>query len=76
MATSTDLRIFDPSTWRQLGSMRTSVPFWSAAISNNGEFIYALVPKQHSVLVVDTTSLHEIRAISVGRTPALALVAP
>jgi DNA-binding beta-propeller fold protein YncE len=76
MATSTELRIFDTSTWRQLGSMRTSVPFWSAAISNHGEFIYVLVPEQHGVLVIDTTSLHETRAVSVGRTPALALVAP
>jgi hypothetical protein len=76
MATSTDLRIFDTSTWRQLGSLRTSVSFWSLAISNDGEFIYALVPEQHCLLVIDTTSLRETRAVSVGRTPALALVAP
>jgi DNA-binding beta-propeller fold protein YncE len=76
MASSTQLRIFDTTTWRRLGSMRTSFPFWTAATSDDGEFIYALVPDQHALLVIDTVSLHETRTVSVGRTPALALVAP
>jgi DNA-binding beta-propeller fold protein YncE len=76
MATSAELRVFDTSTWRQLGRINTSVPFWSASISNDGKFVYALVPAEHRVLVIDPTSLREKRGISVGRTPALALVAP
>jgi YVTN family beta-propeller protein len=44
--------------------------------SKEGRLIYALVPEQHSVLIIDTTTLNETRAISVGRTPALSLVAP
>jgi len=27
------------STWRQLGRINTSVPFWSASISNDGKFV-------------------------------------
>jgi YVTN family beta-propeller protein len=76
LATSAELRVFDTSTWRQVGSIKTSVPFWSASISNDGKFIYAVVPKEHRVLIIDATTLREIRTITVGRAPALAVVAP
>jgi DNA-binding beta-propeller fold protein YncE len=76
MASSAELRVFDTSTWRQIGSIKTSVPFWSASISNDGKFAYAAVPEEHRVLVIDATTLHEISAISVGQVPALVLVAP
>jgi YVTN family beta-propeller protein len=76
MASSTELRVFDTSTWRQLGSIKTTVPFWSASISNDGKFVYAVVPEEHRVLVIDATTLQEISTISVGRVPALVLVAP
>jgi YVTN family beta-propeller protein len=76
MATSVELRVFDTSTWKQVGSIRTSFPFWSASISNDGTFVYAVVPEEHRVLVIDATTLRETATISVGRTPALALVAP
>jgi YVTN family beta-propeller protein len=74
--TSAELRVFDTSTWRQLGSIKTSASFWSASISNDGKFIYVAVPEEHRVLVIDATTLRETGAISVGRAPALALVAP
>jgi hypothetical protein len=76
LATAVELRIFDATTWQQLGHIQTSVPFWSAVASKEGRLIYALVPEQHCVLIIDTTTLNETRAISVGRTPALSLVAP
>jgi hypothetical protein len=75
-ATSAELRVFDTSMWKQVGSVRTSFPFWSVSISNDGRFVYAVVPAEHRVLVMDATTLRETRAISVGRAPALALVAP
>jgi hypothetical protein len=76
MATSEELRVFDTSTWRQVGSVKTSLPFWSAATSNDGKFIYAVVPEDHCVLVIDAATLREVSTINVGRVPALALVAP
>ena len=76
MATSAELRAFETSTWRHVGSIKTSVPFWSASISNDGKFIYAVVPEEHRVLVIDATTLRETGTIPVGRVPALALVAP
>lgn len=76
MATSTELRVFDTVTWRQVGGVRASARFWSATLSKDGKFIYAVVPQQHSVLVIDAASLEERRTIEVGQTPALALVAP
>ena len=76
MATSVELRVFDTSAWQQVGSIRTSFPFWSASISNDGKFVYAVVPEEHRLLVVNATTLRETGAINVGRAPALALVAP
>jgi YVTN family beta-propeller protein len=76
MASSKELRIFDTATWRQLGSLRTSVPFRSAAASNDGRFLYAIAPAEHSVLVIDAATLQEKRTIHVGETPSLALVVP
>jgi len=76
MATSEELRILDTATWRPLGRLRTSVPFWSAVASNDGQLLYLLAPEQGSVLVIDTATLKEKRTIRVGQTPSLALVAP
>ncbi len=76
MSTALELRVFDTSTWQRLGNLQTSVPFWSAVVSRDGKLIYALAPEQRKVLVIDTANLQEKDAISIGKTPALALVAP
>jgi DNA-binding beta-propeller fold protein YncE len=76
MATSGEIRVFDTTTWRQIGELSTSLPFWSASLSNDDRFLYAVAPQQHRVLVIDATALRETRAIDIGRTPALVLVAP
>ena len=73
MATSVELRVFDTSAWQQVGSIRTSFPFWSASMSEDGKFVYAVVPEEHRVLVLDATTLRETGTINVGRAPALAL---
>jgi DNA-binding beta-propeller fold protein YncE len=76
MSTSSELRIFDTATWKQLGNIRTSVPFWSAAAGTDGKSVYALVPEQHALLVIDSKTLKETHTISVGRNPSLAIVSP
>jgi DNA-binding beta-propeller fold protein YncE len=76
MSTAQELRVFDTATWQQLRGFRASIPFWSAVISKDGKTIYALVPEGHGVLVIDAVTGREKRAISVGKTPALALIAP
>jgi hypothetical protein len=76
MATSVELRVFDTTIWRQLGRIQTSVPFWSAALSKDGKFVYALAPEQHRVLVIDADALQERRKIDVGNTSSLGLIAP
>jgi DNA-binding beta-propeller fold protein YncE len=75
-ATADEFQVIEVGTWRKLGEIKTTVPFWSAAVSNDGSSLYALVPNQHTLLVIDTTAMRETRAISVGGSPALALVAP
>jgi len=75
--TVNEIRIFNTSTWRSAGIIKTSASFfWTAVTSNDGKLLYALEPTDHSVVVIDTTNLHQLRSISVGGTPALALVAP
>jgi hypothetical protein len=69
-------RVIDTRTWRKIGTIRTKMPFWSAVTGNNGKMLYAMAPQKHSILVMDTVKMHQIRTLKVGGTPTLALVAP
>lgn len=71
-----EFRVFDTSTWRKIGSIKTQMPFWSAILSNDDKTIYAMAPQKHSILVIDTASLRQTRVMKVGGAPSLALVAP
>jgi DNA-binding beta-propeller fold protein YncE len=71
-----EFRVFDTSSWKSLGTIKTSVPFWSAVVSNDGKRVYALAPQQRCILVIDAASMRQIGIIDVGAVPALALVAP
>lgn len=75
-ATADEFRVFDTSTWRKIGTIRTKMPFWSAVIGNDGKMLYAMAPEKHSILVIDTVKMSQIRVLKVSGTPALALVAP
>jgi DNA-binding beta-propeller fold protein YncE len=75
-ATADEFRVLDAFTLQQIGTIKTKKPFWSAATGNDGRMLYAMAPGDHSILVIDTMKLHQIRALKVGGTPALALVAP
>lgn len=75
MSAATELRVFDTNTWKQLGRVQTSVPFWSGVASHDGKYVYAIAPAQHKVLVIDAVTLQERRAIDVGSVPSIALVA-
>jgi hypothetical protein len=75
-ATAGEFRVLDTRTWRKIGTIKTKMPFWSAAIANNGKVIYALAPQKHSILVLDTDKMRQIRVFTVGEAPSLALVAP
>ncbi len=71
-----EFRVYDTSSWRKIGTIKTSVPFWSATTSDDGRSLYVLAPEIHSILVIDTATRRQVRSISVGGMPALALVAP
>lgn len=75
-AIAREIRVYDTNTWRKLGTIKTSVPFWSTVTSSDGKYLYALAPEQHSILVIDARTMHEIRTISVGALPALAIAVP
>jgi hypothetical protein len=75
-AMADEFRVFDTSTWKKIGTIRTKMPFWSAVIANDGKVLYAMAPLKHSILVIDTAKMREIRVLKVGGAPALALVAP
>jgi YVTN family beta-propeller protein len=75
-AIAREIRVYDTTTWRKLGTIKTSLPFWSTVTSPDGKYLYALAPEQHSILVIDAATMRELRTINVGAMPALALVAP
>ena len=69
-------RVLDTRTWRKIGTIKTSMPFWTAVTGNDGKMLYAMAPQKHSILVIDTLKMRQIGTLKVGGTPALALVAP
>ena len=71
-----EFRVIDTRTWRKIGTIRTSMAFWSAVAGNDGKVLYAMVPQRHSVLVIDAATMRETRTIKIGGMPALGLVAP
>jgi DNA-binding beta-propeller fold protein YncE len=75
-AMAREFRVFDTGNWRKLGKIKTSMPFWSAITGNDGKILYALAPKKHSILVIDTVKMRQVRTITVGGMPSLALVMP
>jgi hypothetical protein len=75
-ATADEFRVFDTSTWKRIGTIRTKMPFWSAVIGNDGKMLYAMAPQKHSILVFDTAKMRQVRVLKIGGMPALALVTP
>ncbi len=75
-ATADEFRVVDTQSWKKIGTIKTKIPFWSAAIANDGKTLYAMAPQKHSILVIDTEKMRETRVIKVGVAPTLGLVAP
>jgi hypothetical protein len=75
-ATVGEFRVLDTRTWKKVGTIRTKMPFWTAVTSNDGNVLYAMAPKKHSILVIDTVKMRQVRVLKVGGAPALGLVAP
>ncbi len=74
--TAHEFKVFDTDSWKKIGTIKTKVPFWSAAISADGKILYATVPSKHSILVMDTGKMRQTRELKVGGSPTLAIVAP
>jgi len=74
--TPNEFRVYDTRTWRKIGKIDTKMSFWSAVAGNDGRWLYAMVPKKHSILVIDTVAMRQTGSINVGGMPTLALVAP
>ena len=75
-AAAGEFRVLDTRTWRKIGTIKTKMPFWTAVIANDGKLLYAMAPQKHSILVIDTVKMRQIRILKVGGTPTLAVVAP
>ncbi len=71
-----ELRVYDTKSWKKVGTIKTSIPFWSAIAAPDGRLLYALAPAQHCILVLDAATMRETRTIAVGVMPSLAIVAP
>ena len=71
-----EIRVFDTNTWARVGTIRTSTPFQTAIATKDGSVIYALTGKLGKILAIDPLAQREVRAMTLGRAPALALIAP
>lgn len=71
-----EIRVFNTGTWHKVGTIKIKKSLWTAAIANDGRMLYVLSPQSHTVDVINTADMHEVRAIPVGGMPALALVSP
>lgn len=71
-----EFRVYNTSSWKKEGTIKTAFPFWSATLSKDGNRLYALAPQQHYLMVINTQSMKQLRTLDVGSMPALALVAP
>ena len=67
---------FTSETWKQIGTIKTAQPFWSAVAANDGKTLYAMAPQRHGILVIDTVKMRQTGVLNIGGMPALALVAP
>lgn len=61
-------------TWTHLAEVLTSQPFWMIAADPHWPLLYALHPERRSLLVIDTSSFREIRALTLGVTPQVVAV--
>jgi hypothetical protein len=75
-ATAGEFRVLDTSSWQKLGTIKTTMQFWSAVTGNDGAILYAMAPQKHTILVIDTVKMRQVRVLKVGGAPTLALVAP
>jgi hypothetical protein len=75
-ATVGEFRVLDTRTWRKIGTIKTRMPVWTTVIGNDGKLLYAMAPQKHSILVIDTVKMRQIRILKIGGTPTLAVVAP
>jgi DNA-binding beta-propeller fold protein YncE len=68
--------VIDTRSSELLKMIRTSQPFWSAAASPDGKFVYALSPWSAAILVIDANNFTEVRTLRAGSKPSQILVAP
>ena len=72
-----EILVFETSGGQLLGTIKTSRPFWSLAMSPDGQYLYGISRESRSLLVIDANTYQEMRTISgIGVEPARALVAP
>ncbi len=75
-ATADEFRVLDTHRWRKVGTIRTKMAFWSAAIAHDGRSLYAIAPEKHSILVIDAVRMKQVKILKIGGMPSLAIVAP
>lgn len=71
------IEIYNTTSWQQVGKIKTKLPFWSLAMSNDGRYLYTISPEQQAIGVIDVANNQELDTIhGIGVSPARAIVAP
>jgi DNA-binding beta-propeller fold protein YncE len=71
------IEVMRMADWSEITSIRTTLPFWSIAISSDGKMLYAVNTDAQSITEMDTSVLKELKTIPrMGEEPSLVLVQP
>jgi YVTN family beta-propeller protein len=73
---STRILRADPITLSPKGTLTTSKPFFSMALSQDGRRLFTIDPDSATVTVIDTATMTEVKQISVGKRPIFGAAAP
>ena len=70
------IAVFTTANWNEITTSSTALPFWSLAISQNGQVLYTANSKAQSITAIDTSTMQALKTIAVGGEPSLILVQP
>jgi DNA-binding beta-propeller fold protein YncE len=72
-----EIEVFDTMVWQYTETIKTSVPFFSLALSKDGRYLYGISSSKRKILIINTLLSAEVGIIELpAREPTLAIVAP
>ena len=72
-----EIDVFDTQSGQFTVEFKSSVPFWSLALSKDDRYLYGVARTSKKILIFDTLTNQEVGKIeNIGASPTVAIVAP